>query len=59
MKVKLPKLTEEEIKRLAQDPNAKVDVGDPWFVIVLKVMAYLIGLILAGMGTAQAATILI
>jgi hypothetical protein len=59
MKVKIPKLSEDEIRQLAQHPDAKVDVSDPWWVIVLKVAAYLIGLILAGVGTAEAATILI
>lgn len=29
--------------------------NDSWWVIVLKVIVYAIGLILAGMGTAQAA----
>lgn len=56
MKVKLPNLTKEQITQLAQDPNAKVNVDDPWWVIALKVAAYLIGLILAGVGTATAAT---
>lgn len=41
---------------LAQNPDTKVSVNDPWWVIVLKVVAYAIGLILAGMGTAEAAT---
>ena len=59
MKVKLPKLSEDEIRRLAEEPNVKVDVSDPWFIIVLKVVAYLIGLILAGMGTAQATTLIL
>lgn len=54
MKVKLNK---EQIEYLAQNPDAKVSVNDPWWVIVLKVTAYLIGLILAGMGTAQAASL--
>lgn len=31
---------------------------DPWWVIVLKTLAYLIGLLLAGIGTANAATML-
>lgn len=30
---------------------------DPWWVIVLKVLAYLIGLLLAGIGTVDAATL--
>lgn len=34
----------------------KVKDGDPWWVIALKTIVYLIGLILAGMGTVQAAT---
>lgn len=59
MKVKLPKLSEDEIRQIAKNPDAKVDISDPWWVIVLKVVAYLIGLILAGVGTAQAATILL
>ena len=59
MKVKLPKLSEDEIRQIAHNPDAKVDISDPWWVIVLKVVAYLIGLILAGVGTAQAATILL
>jgi len=59
MKVKLPKLSEDEIRQIAKNPDTKVDISDPWWVIVLKVVAYLIGLILAGVGTAQAATILL
>ena len=30
---------------------------DPWWVIALKTLAYLIGLLLAGIGTANAATL--
>lgn len=58
MKVKLPKLSEEQIRQLASDPESKVTVADPWWVIVLKVTAYLIGLILAGVGSAQAANLI-
>lgn len=58
MKVKIPKLSEEEIRRIAGNPDARVDVADPWWVICLKVVAYLIGLILTGVGTASAANIL-
>lgn len=50
------KLTTEQIKELAKNPETKVDINDPWWVIVLKVVAYAIGLILAGMGTVEAAT---
>lgn len=31
---------------------------DPWWVIVLKAVVYVIGLILAGMGTVDAATMM-
>lgn len=34
------------------------DSKDPWWVIVLKVIAYLIGLLLAGIGTMDAATLM-
>ena len=53
MKVKLSKA---QIEELAKNPESKVTVDDPWWVIVLKVIAYAIGLLLAGMGTASAAT---
>ena len=53
------KLTKEQIQQIAKDPNAKVEVSDPWFVIVLKVVAYLVGLLLAGYGTAAAANVCI
>ena len=33
------------------------NTNDPWWVIVLKVLAYLIGLLLAGIGTVDAATL--
>lgn len=59
MKVKLPKLSEDEIRQIAQNPDAKVDISDPWWVVVLKITAALIGYILAGVGTAQAAAILL
>lgn len=49
------RLTKEQIEWLAQNPEAKVSVADPWWVIVLKVTAYLIGLLLAGFGTPEAA----
>lgn len=38
--------------------NNKKNNNDPWWVIALKVLAYLIGLILAGIGTAEAATMM-
>lgn len=51
-------------KRFSSDELASVvdeiadDVpAEKWWVIALKVLAYLIGLLLAGVGTAEAATI--
>lgn len=32
--------------------------SDPWWVIALKVLAYLIGLLLAGIGSVDAATLM-
>ncbi len=49
------KLTKEQIRQLADNPDTHVSVADPWWVIVLKVTAYIIGLILAGMGTTTTA----
>lgn len=51
------KLTTEQIKKLAQDPASKVELSDPWWVIVLKVIVYAAGLLLAGIGTAEAANL--
>lgn len=51
------KLTTEQIKKLAQDPASKVEVSDPWWVIVLKVIIYAAGLLLAGIGTVEAANL--
>ena len=52
MKVKLSK---EQIQRIIDNPAlaeaAGVKVSDPWWVIALKVAAYIIGLILAGVAT--------
>lgn len=52
MKVKLSK---EQIEKIIENPAlaeaAGVKVSDPWWVIVLKVAAYVIGLILAGVAT--------
>lgn len=49
------RLTKEQVEQLAKNPEARVDVADPWWVVALKVVAYLIGLILAGAGTTTAA----
>lgn len=49
MKVKLSK---KQIEAILADPDkaqeAGVKTNDPWWVIVLKIVAYAIGLILAG-----------
>jgi len=46
------KLSNEQINEILSDPvkakDAGVKVTDPWWVIVLKVLAYAIGLLLAG-----------
>lgn len=39
------------------DQVSEENPGTPWWVIVLKVVAYAIGIILAGYGTATAATL--
>ena len=56
------KLSNSDLQRIVNNPDeaqkAKVNIDDPWWVIALKVAAYLIGLLLAGIGTAQAATTL-
>lgn len=54
------KVTKEQIQKILDDPeaakNAKISVSDPWWVIALKVAAYLIGLILAGAATTSCAS---
>lgn len=49
------KLTTEQIQKIVEDPvkasEAKVKIGDPWWLIVVKVIAYICGLILAGAAT--------
>lgn len=56
MKIKLTKAQIEEI--LANPEKAQeagIKTNDPWWVIVLKVIAYIIGLILAGAVTTSCA----
>lgn len=57
MKVKLNKQQVNDLKK-GMNPYDKVEISSPWWVILLKVIAYAIGLILAGYGSAQAATLL-
>jgi len=51
------RISKEEIQRIVDNPieaeKAKVKVTDPWWVIALKVVSYLIGLVLAGAATAS------
>lgn len=53
------KLTKEQVNSILKDPDAVIKAGvkvdDPWWVIALKVLAYLVGLLLAGAGTPAAA----
>lgn len=57
------KLTEEQINEILEDPqkaqDAGVKVNDPWWVIVLKVIAYILGLLIAGVGTSSGSTMLL
>ena len=50
------KLTGTQIDTIV-DKVAKDNPNTPWWVVVLKVIAYAIGIILAGYGTAAAATL--
>lgn len=54
------KLTKEQIQAIISNPveaeKAGVKTSDPWWVIVLKVVAYAIGLILGGAVTVSCAS---
>ena len=54
------KLTKQQIDDILEDPEkaqeAGVKTNDPWWTIVLKVVAYVIGLILAGAVTTSCAS---
>lgn len=45
------------LERLVLALSEDEDPPKKWWVIVLKTLAYLIGLLLAGIGTAEAATL--
>lgn len=53
------KLTTEQIQKIVDDPvqaaEAKIKVNDPWWLIVIKVIAYICGLIIAGVSTTSCA----
>lgn len=57
------KLTKAQIEKILADPEAVIKAGiklnDPWWVIVLKVLAYAIGLLLAGVTTVGCARMVI
>lgn len=56
------KLTEQQIHDILENPQkaqeAGVKVNDPWWVIVLKIIAYVLGLLLAGVGTSSGSTMI-
>lgn len=45
----------EKLEKILDDLLASSKNATPWWVIVLKTLAYLIGLLLAGYGTSAAA----
>jgi hypothetical protein len=57
------KLTQDQINDIVEDPQkaheAGVKANDPWWVIVLKVLAYVIGLVLAGAATTSCSTMML
>ncbi len=57
------KLTTEQIKKIAEDPqaaqDAKIKVNDPWWLIAIKVIAYICGLIIAGVGTTSCSSMVL
>lgn len=54
------KLTKQQIEKIVADPEkaqeAGVKANDPWWVIVLKIIAYIIGLVLGGAVTTSCAS---
>lgn len=56
------KLTTKQIQKIVDDPveaaNAKLKVNDPWWLIVVKVISYICGLIMAGAATASCSSII-
>lgn len=55
------KLTKQQIQAIIDDPQkaaaAGVHASDPWWIIALKVLAYLISLILGGAATGAILTV--
>lgn len=56
------KLTKQQIEKILADPeqaeNAKIKVGEPWWLIVVKVISYICGLIMAGAATASCSSVI-
>ncbi len=56
------KLTKEQIENIVADPEKAQEIGvktsDPWWVLVLKIVAYIIGLLLGGAVTTSCASAL-
>ena len=54
------KLSQEQIENIVNNPvkakQAGLKVNDPWWIVVLKVIAYLIGLLLGGVVTTSCAS---
>ena len=48
----------QRVKSILKPMSTNIKNTDPWWIIALKTLAYLIGLLLAGVGTANAATML-
>ncbi len=57
------KLTKSQIDAILADPEkaqqAGVKANDPWWVVLLKVISYAIGLILAGVATTSCTTMVL
>ena len=47
-------ITKELATKLIEEGKVQVKAHDPWWVIALKVLAYLVGLLLAGASTPAA-----
>lgn len=48
-------IDEKEVRDVLEELEIASKVSTPWWVIALKTLAYLIGLLLAGYGTSAAA----
>lgn len=56
------KLSQEQIESILEDPQKAQEAGvttkDPWWVIVLKVIAYILGLLIGGTATMSGASLI-